>query len=197
MSESHSIRVSKYHRRIVKAARRKGFTLAEVLLAFFIFAIITAMILSVVTGGFRSFREGQRITEREQGRRRAFFRLSKEISSMAHTLSIENRFKGNEKEFFFIFVQNDNLTEARYSYDSESGVLEKYYEQPPDYRWDTYKTKEILLTGLDKCVFSYLSDGEWKTNWDKEDQLTEVIKINLKFKDEEEKEFLVNVPVGK
>lgn len=177
--------------------KKKAFTLAEVLLAFFIFVLITAMILGVVTGGFRSFREGQKITEREQSRRRAFFRLSKEISSMSRILSSEVRFKGSEKEFFFIFVQNDSLIEARYVYDSVGYTLEKYYEQPPDYKSDTYKLKDVLLGGLDKCAFSYWDGKEWKTEWGKENQLPEVIKINIKFKDEEEKEFLVNVPVGK
>lgn len=177
--------------------KNKAFTLVEVILAFSIFLIITAMILSVVTGGFRSFREGQKITEREQSRRRAFFRLSKEVSSMAHTLSSEVRFKGDDKEFSFIYVQNDLLTEARYGYDSSSQTLDKYYEQPPDYKWDTYQTKSILLGSLDKCIFSYWDGKEWKAKWDKESELPEVIKINIKFKDEEEKEFLVNVPVGK
>ena len=87
--------------------------------------------------------------------------------------------------------------ESSYAWNSSSQALEHYYQQPPDYESSTYQTKEILLEGLSDCRFSYWDGQTWKTDWEKAEELPQMIKINFKFADEtEEQEFVVNIPVG-
>jgi len=92
----------------------------------------------------------------------------------------------------------DNLVESGYAYNSGNLTLEHYYQEPADYDWSTYQSKDVCLDGLSVCKFSY-SDGEvWQSFWDENSaKLPKAIKMNFKFKDEDkEREFVVNIPIG-
>ena len=87
--------------------------------------------------------------------------------------------------------------ESSYVWNSSGHALEHYYQQPPDYDRNTYQAKELLLEGLSDCRFSYWDGQAWKTDWDKAEELPQMLKINFKFTDEtKEQEFVANIPVG-
>lgn len=77
-----------------------GFTLIEVLVAMAIFMIISGIVLTVIVAGFRSFNQGQTMSQREQRKRFVFFRLGKELSSLARISYPGSYFKGDENSFF-------------------------------------------------------------------------------------------------
>lgn len=78
----------------------RGFTLVEVMVAMAIFMIISAIVLTVIVAGFRSFSQGQTMSQREQRKRFVFFRLSKELSSVTRITYPGSYFRGDEKSFF-------------------------------------------------------------------------------------------------
>lgn len=78
----------------------QGFTLVELMIAFSIFMVIMALLMTVIVSGFRSFNQGQKIAQREQRKRFAFNRLSKEIASITSISYPAHYFSGEENSFF-------------------------------------------------------------------------------------------------
>lgn len=83
----------------------RGFTLVEVLVAMAIFMMISGIVLTVIVAGFRSFGQGQTMSQREQRKRFVFFRLSKELSSVTRITYPGNYFQGDEKSFFLCSIR--------------------------------------------------------------------------------------------
>jgi prepilin-type N-terminal cleavage/methylation domain-containing protein len=182
---------------IYKLINKKGFTLVEVMIAFSIFLIILSLSLGVIIGGFRYFKEGEDVAKRQQKKRFLLFRLNKEVSSLTRILYPGNYFKGDEKGFFFVFSQEDSLAESGYLYNSLNHTLERYFQQPPDWRQDTYQTKEIILSDLEDCKFAYSDGQNWLINWEDTKKLPQMIKINFRFKNETKECTLnINIPIS-
>lgn len=88
------------------------------------------------------------------------------------------------------------MAESGYSYNAQDKTLEHYYQKPPDYNEGTYQSKEVLLSNLSGCRFSFWDGQTWQDTW-QEGGLPKTIKINFKFEDEKaEQEFIASIPVG-
>lgn len=177
---------------------KRAFTLIELIVAFAIFTIVMLIVLFLVTGMFRNLRQGQRLVQRDQRQRYCFSRLSKELASLTRITYPETHFQGSPSEVFFVFAQEDNLVESKYSYNSLSHTLEHFSETPADYNENTYQKKDICIGELSDCAFSYSDGSNWKTFWNEDSgQLPQMIKLNFKLQyEEEERDFVVNVPVS-
>lgn len=79
---------------------KRAFTLVEIIIAFTIFVVIMGLVFMVVVMSYRSFNQGERMAERQQSKRTAFFWLSKELSSLTRITYPGSYFKGEEKSFF-------------------------------------------------------------------------------------------------
>jgi prepilin-type N-terminal cleavage/methylation domain-containing protein len=178
--------------------KKTGFTLVEVLIAVAIFTIIMALVLAAVVGMFNSLRKAQKVIDKEQKQRYFLSRLSKEVSSFTRIRYPAMRFKGDAAQFFFVFSREDSLVESGYVCNGEARTLEHYVQEPADYDWNTRPQKEIALSNISSCGFSY-SDGEnWQPTWEEtRPQFPQAVKINFKFNDEtSEREFIVTIPVS-
>jgi|GEM_PF-2405423 len=176
----------------------KGFTLVEVLVALAIFTVIMTLVMAAITGTFNSLRQANKMLDRGQKQRFSLLRLSREVSSIARVSYPGVRFKGEAGQFFFIFAREDSLAEASYVYNASSQTLDRYYEEPTDYNWGTYATKEVSLSNLSECRFSYSDGLTWKESWDENTlQFPKAIKMTYKFQDEDkQREFVVNIPIS-
>jgi len=85
--------------------QEKGFTLVEVLISFSIFVVIAGLVLIVIVTAFRSFNQGQKMAERQQKKRVAFFWLGKELSSLTRISYPGSYFKGDDKGFFLSSIR--------------------------------------------------------------------------------------------
>jgi len=178
--------------------RHKGFTLVEVLVAFFIFTVITGIVLTSTVALFKSFRRGERMMDREQKQRFCLYKLGKEVSSLTKVTLPGFSFVGKQTDFFFIFAQKDNLIGSRYIYNPSNFTLEHYYQEPSSYDTGNYQSKEICLENLSECKFMYHDGESWKDSWDKNaQQVPRMIKMVFQYQDEvKEREFVVNIPVS-
>lgn len=177
---------------------RRAFTLVEILVVFGVFIVISAIVLISIVGLFRNWQQGQTILAREQRQRLCMLRLSREVGSLTKISYPDTRFSGAAGDFFFIFAREDKLVESRYKYNSESGILEHYFQSPTDYIDTTYQEMDPCISGLGECKFSYSNGTSWSTYWDQGmGQLPRMIKINFKFSgDTKERELIVNIPVS-
>lgn len=177
---------------------KQAFTLVELIIAFSIFLIVMGLVLSAVTGVFRSQRRMQVVLDKEQRQRMCLLRLSREVSSLMRIVYPRNSFKGAPQEFFFIFAREDNLMESSYAFNPSKGTLEHSSQESPDYDWSTYQNREICLDGLSECSFSYSDGVTWFSSWEEnKEELPRAIKIIFKFTgDTQEREFVVRVPVS-
>lgn len=90
------------------------------------------------------------------------------------------------------------MVESGYVCNLADFALEHYYEEPADFDNSADSPKQICISELSECKFSY-SDGQtWKTTWEeKTGQVPRMIKIDFKFKNEtKEREFVVNIPIS-
>jgi prepilin-type N-terminal cleavage/methylation domain-containing protein len=175
---------------------RKGFTLVEVLIAVAIFSIIMGLVLAAVSGMFRAVRQAQVSIEREQRSRFFLGRLSKEISSFTRIEYPRMRFKGDKGGFGFIYAREDALVKSRFA--CTTGALEHYWQEPADYDWNAYQGKEIGLSNLTACGFSYSDGSAWHDTWeDTNPQFPSAVKIRFMFSgDDKQRELIINIPVN-
>ncbi|MCM8780794.1 MAG: hypothetical protein NC908_02585 [Candidatus Omnitrophica bacterium] len=174
-----------------------GLTLVEALIALAIFSVVIGLVLIVVTGLFRSTRQIQTLVQKTQRQRLCLWRLSREIASII-PVHLQESFRAQEKEFFFVFAREDKLAESRYVYNPSGHKLERYFQEPTDFDWATSGIKEDCLDGLVDFKFSYSDGNEWYSEWPQtQKQLPCAIKIAFSFVGENrEREIIVNVPVS-
>jgi prepilin-type N-terminal cleavage/methylation domain-containing protein len=175
-----------------------GFTLIEVIIAFAIFTIVAGFVLVTIVGMFKSFHQGERMLDKRQAERIFLLRLNKEVSSVTKITFPENRFKGTENSFYFIWAKEDNLVETGYVYHPASFTLERYFEEPADFNWDTYEGEEVVLRRLADCRFSYGNNTLWQDIWSQDTQeLPQMVRMRFRFQDEPQgQEVVVNIPVS-
>lgn len=177
---------------------KRGFTLVEVLVAFFVFTIIIGIVLTLMVTLFNSFRRGERMVDTDQKQRVCLYKLGKEVSSLTKVVLPAVSFVGNQADFFFIFAQKDNLIGSKYVYHPENFTLEHYYQEPANYGTNTYQSKEICLEKLSNCQFMYYDGELWKDTWDATtEHVPRMIKIIFAYQNEtKQREFVVNIPVS-
>jgi type II secretory pathway pseudopilin PulG len=178
--------------------KQRGVTLIEVIVAFSIFTFVMTLVVVSLVQTVRSFQQGERFADRQQKQRLCFSRMGSTIQSLVN-LDSSGRgaaFRGDSAGCYIIYAQDSGLAEEKYAFDSASGTLERFFQDPTDYQESTYAQKIACLESLQGCSFSYSDGAVWRSAWNPADGLPKAVKLAFTFRDDDkEHEFLANVPV--
>ena len=184
--------------------RQTGLTLIEMLVALFIFSIISLAGVAVMQVTLRSQESfgvfSERLSELQLARavlKADFAQTASRIVRDPYGAPEGPPFRGGEQSFgdpLVAFVragwENPNGSEARSSlqyleYDFEDGQLIRRARPHLDAQRDSPVSERVLISGLERAEFTFFSSGQWREEWPVVDfQFTpSVVALDLSFSD--------------
>lgn len=175
--------------RDTQVARRnkgRGFTFIEVLLVVTIFSILSLAIYSTFASGLRLWDriQGEALTQRK-----ALLSMEKLSADLRQSPDFSKiGFQGTDKEITFPVLSGNDIHKVIYIL--ENNTLLQKLENFKDIVEKREETKtRILLPDIEDLKFSFAFQEQgkleytWKDDWNKEEGIPKIVKIELKTKD--------------
>ena len=181
----------------MRANKKKGFTLVEILISLAILAIIVASTFTIFRSASKSWQKGEIRSERYQNARNAISKISAEISQAVINSNSLCKFTGDKNRVSFIsFVTTGSgvfeLSEVEFWLDTTKKLLMLNDEIDPDYDFTTYGRSEILSENISELEFSYSDGVIWTDTWNSDQALgvglPKAVKVKIKVNDKKAKE---------
>lgn len=176
--------------------RPQGFTLMEILIALFIFTILSMILASALNSVLRASSDTERKAERLRNLQMNLLIFSRDLEQTVDRATLNEAgkyqpaFMGEDNSFYFThtgFYSEDKSIMQRVHYFADKNGLVKETWPALDLAPKTESNKRTLLAA-DEIKFEYLdTDGRFHSKWpfDRQGQqsLPRAVRIHLKFND--------------
>ncbi|MEZ5465514.1 MAG: prepilin-type N-terminal cleavage/methylation domain-containing protein [Lysobacteraceae bacterium] len=207
-------------RQATPVSRQHGFTLLEILLASTLLAVLLALAYSTVSGAVRSTRSGEAQIERTDEIRVTQEFLRRQLSH-AMPVAYEQPDDGGDRKVFeaddasmrFVAPMPGHLSRGglhvqwlEFSSDRDGLRLDFDHHQlngydPDDPKGDSERPPVTLLEGIAEASFEFRSLdeqgelGDWDSDWEDFEALPVLVRLNLRFENENRQWPLFEVPM--
>lgn len=178
-----------------KITPSRGFTLLEILIALFIFAILSLILTSVLRRVIDTHAHTEQVANAMRETEWALLRLSRDVESTVNRPILDTSgkpaatFIGTAKRVEFThggFISEAKSSLERTAYEFKDGSLFRYTWEVLDEAPSTTFHEQALLTNLMDINFEYLdADKHFQTTWPVESQtldtLPSAIRVNFVF----------------